>query len=561
MAANGDLIDFDIIETQKENIQSLAGGRSAKTLAQIFSPVAVLSPPSHTRDLNDAIRAEYEKELSTIDESDDPLDIYDRYVRWTLNAYPSAQATPSSQLLPLLERATKAFLKSDHYKDDPRYLKLWLNYIRFFSDSPRETFAYLARHDIGCGLALYYEEFAAWLETAGRWNQAEEVYRMGIERGARPAERLMRKFTNFQRRAQEKVPEEQEHDSPAIPTTRPALAAKVDPFSVASAAPTDPQANARTATGGPARRQKMQIFSDDGNEAPAVGEGSKGWENIGTMAERKKENTVAARPWAGEKLNVGSRQNHGVPKMPIFKDEVSNLLCDLRLPCSYSNCSRTNVWRFLVSVFQSLPQKSIPSSFPQSTSHSSTNEFVRDQQTVNPRTGKHERVFVNLEAIYPNPNDPGEEYCFEELRAAARGWLSRTWTKQIPLEPPKSIRPKPLSSDTTAILVPLARADDGEKIAIHLQESLVLSDENAPITSTRRNEAEVARRIRREEKANRTRKIKVREVKAETQTSRKFDLQIVIPMLTHISTDQFVLASRTETQAQKISRSNHDGAY
>ena len=76
-----------------------------------------------------------------IDEADDPLDVYDRYVRWTLDAYPTPQA-PQSQLLPLLERATKSLQSSPHYKNDPRYLKLWLHYIRLFSDAPREIFVY-----------------------------------------------------------------------------------------------------------------------------------------------------------------------------------------------------------------------------------------------------------------------------------------------------------------------------------------------------------------------------------------------------------------------------------
>lgn len=191
MAASEDLINFDIIENQKENIQSLPGGRSAKELARIFSPrdssdKLAAPSPNETRTLNDAIRQEYEAELQAIDDSDDPLDIYDRYVKWTLNAYPSAQATAESGLLPLLERAVRAFLSSAHYKNDPRYLRLWLHYIRLFSDSPRETFAFLARHHIGEGLALFYEEFAAWLEGAGRWTQAEEVYRLGIDREARP---------------------------------------------------------------------------------------------------------------------------------------------------------------------------------------------------------------------------------------------------------------------------------------------------------------------------------------------------------------------------------------
>lgn len=159
MAASEDLVDFDIIENQKENIQSLPGGRSARELARLFSPREsegkLVSPsPNDTRTLNDAIRQEYETELQAIAESDDPLDIYDRYVKWALNAYPSSQATPESGLLPLLERAVREFLSSSHYKNDPRYLRLWLHYIRLFSDSPRETFAFLARHHIGEGLAL-----------------------------------------------------------------------------------------------------------------------------------------------------------------------------------------------------------------------------------------------------------------------------------------------------------------------------------------------------------------------------------------------------------------------
>jgi len=334
MANTEDLIDFDIIETQKENIQSLPGGRSARALASIFSPSLFdkqSSPTnSDTRNLNDAIRQEYEKELIAISEYDDPLDIYDRYVKWTLSAYPSAQATPQSQLLPLLERATKAFLPSSHYKNDPRYLKLWLNYIRFFSDSPRETFAFLARHNIGEGLALFYEEFAAWLEGAGRWTQAEEVYELGLEREARPAERLLRKFGEFQRRFEQRPQNGDEPSSPALPTVRPALAAKIDPFAASTPRSTDPQAtrpSSAVASGSTIRsgRQKLAIFSDTDVTASALkagmGESAKGWENIGSLQDRKKENTVEPRPWAGETLKAGKKAA-GAPKMMVFKDEV-----------------------------------------------------------------------------------------------------------------------------------------------------------------------------------------------------------------------------------------------
>jgi checkpoint serine/threonine-protein kinase len=331
-----DLIDFSIIETQKENIQSLPSGRSAKALASIFAPSPSNLTPSEptlseTKTLNDAIRAEYEIELKAIGESDDPLDIYDRYVKWTLNAYPSAQATPQSQLLPLLERATKAFLSSSHYKNDPRYLKLWLHYIRFFSDTPRETFAFLARHNIGDGLALFYEEFAAWLESAGRWAQAEEVYTLGIEREARPQERLLRKFAQFRDRAERREQRGDEPSSPALPTVRPALAAKIDPWSTAASTPRasdaqGPRPSTGAGVGGTARsgRQKLEIFSDaDGTSGGSQGPSTtNGWESIGSLQDRKKENTIEPKPWVGETLKVGKTAG-AVQKMQIFRDEVS----------------------------------------------------------------------------------------------------------------------------------------------------------------------------------------------------------------------------------------------
>jgi checkpoint serine/threonine-protein kinase len=337
MSVSEDLINFDIIEGQKENIQSLPGGRSARTLANLFSPSPLhklsTPTPSDTKSLNDAIRQEYEAELVNISESDDPLDIYDRYVKWTLDAYPSAQATPQSQLLPLLERATKSFLKSAQYKNDPRYLKMWLTYIRLFSDAPRETFAFLARHNIGDGLALFYEEFASWLEGTGRWIQAEEVYKMGIEREARPTPRLLRKFNEFQQRHAQQPQDNNEPSSPALPTVRPALAAKIDPFALSTPSPENPQApRPSTGVGGASTsksgRQKLAVFSDESDGGLATISGSelvKGWESIGSLAERKKENTIEPKPWVGETLKAGGKKS-SAPKMAIFKDQVSQFL-------------------------------------------------------------------------------------------------------------------------------------------------------------------------------------------------------------------------------------------
>ncbi|KAK0618158.1 Mad3/BUB1 homology region 1-domain-containing protein [Bombardia bombarda] len=409
--ASNDLINFDIIEGQKENIQALPSGRSAKKLAELFSasPLQPLATPtpSDTKNVNDCIRAEYEAEIAAIAESDDPLDIYDRYVRWTLDAYPSAQATPQSQLHTVLERATKSFVNAPQYKNDPRYLKLWLHYIHFFSDAPRETFVFLSRHSIGETLALFYEEYAAWLEGAGRWAQAEEVYKLGIEREARPTSRLLRKFGEFEQRRDQQTGADADADaegpsSPALPTVRPALAAKANPFAAAAAAARDPQApRPNSGVGGQApvkpARAKLAIFSDaDAAPAPpalsARGPESKGWDNIGSLADRKKENVVEPKPWAGETLKAGGKKS-SAPKMAVFRDTSSQS--------------------------QQLSQSHI------AIHHSKV------QVTVNLVNGKKERVFVDLRAVYPTPDDPGTELSFEEVWAANRGWLHNEWEDEI----------------------------------------------------------------------------------------------------------------------------------
>lgn len=52
------------------------------------------------------------------------------------------------------------------------------------------------------------------------------------------------------------------------------------------------------------------------------------------------------------------------------------------------------------------------------------------QVTKNPQTGKKERVFVDLQAIYPSPDVPGTEMSFEEIWAAKKGWLNKRWDSE-----------------------------------------------------------------------------------------------------------------------------------
>nr|CDP23408.1 Putative checkpoint serine/threonine-protein kinase [Podospora anserina S mat+] len=397
MPDNDDSVNFDLIEGHKENIQSLPSGRSAKKLAQLFSPRGnpSSSPHSNLDDLkgeNSRIKASFEQEIQNIDESDDPLDIWDRYVKWTLEAYPSAQNTKESGLLGVLERATRGLVNDKRYKQDGRYLRLWLWYVGWFMDNKREGYVFLSSKGIGEGLALFYEEYAGWLESVGRWAQAEEVYKLGIEREATPAARLLRKFGEFeQRRAAQE--EGDGPSSPAIPAQRKVLGVRADPFGAAEPVVRDPQAPRQTSGvgGGGARpaKSKLAIFSDaDAAPEPSAmssrGPESKGWDSIGSMAERKKENTMAPKPWAGETLKAGGK------KPPSAGAKMASM--DKQISQSHIRIDYTKV-----------------------------------QVTVNPASGKRERIYVDLRAVYPTPDEPGTEKSFEEIWAANRGWLDVEW--------------------------------------------------------------------------------------------------------------------------------------
>jgi len=141
--------------------------------------------------------SDWEEQLHRIDELDDPLALYERYYLHMQNTH-----APISQQTELLDRATKAFINDLRYRNDPRYLSLFLAYTKRVS-KPENVFAYLSMQGIASELAAYYEEYGAYLEQRGKEGDIEktrEILRGGVERGAKPIERLKRTFAEFENR-------------------------------------------------------------------------------------------------------------------------------------------------------------------------------------------------------------------------------------------------------------------------------------------------------------------------------------------------------------------------
>lgn len=118
---------------------------------------------------------------------------------------------------------------------------------------------------------------------------------------------------------------------------------------------------------------------------------------------------------------------------------------------------------------------------------------------------------MNLEAVYPNPNDPNEEMSFEELRSMARGWTDRIWLAE---------------SRGKAVRVSASQEKDKEKefcsavIGKSPEQPLIDIEPSSDLhkVSEARIENTFDEDIR-SQKNGRTKKMKIREVKAEAQTS------------------------------------------
>ncbi|QEU58241.1 Bub1/Mad3 [Kluyveromyces lactis] len=197
-------IHFDELEAQKENIISLPQGRSATRVASAINKS--LSSIYDTR-------LAFERDIhDTLDELDDPLQLFLEYINWIHDNYPSP-TTRQSGLPEIMERCIEYCKNIETYKNDVRYLKVWLQYIDLFAvklDEKREMFVYMMRLEIGDRLALYYESFSQLLINMDASGDALDLIERGIEKKARPLRRLERFKLSVQQAIQTRGLTEQE---------------------------------------------------------------------------------------------------------------------------------------------------------------------------------------------------------------------------------------------------------------------------------------------------------------------------------------------------------------
>uniref|UniRef100_A0A9L0RHV3 Mitotic checkpoint serine/threonine-protein kinase BUB1 beta n=1 Tax=Equus caballus TaxID=9796 RepID=A0A9L0RHV3_HORSE len=184
-------LEGDEWELSKENVQPLRQGRIMSTLQG-----ALAQQESACNTTLQQQKRAFESEIRFYT-GNDPLDVWDRYIKWTEQNYP--QGGKESNMSTLLERAVEALQGEKRYYSDPRFLSLWLK-LGHLCNEPLDMYSYLHNQGIGVSLAQFYISWAEEYEARENFKKADMIFQEGIQKKAEPLERLQSQHRQFQAR-------------------------------------------------------------------------------------------------------------------------------------------------------------------------------------------------------------------------------------------------------------------------------------------------------------------------------------------------------------------------
>ncbi|KAG7158762.1 mitotic checkpoint serine/threonine-protein kinase BUB1 beta-like [Homarus americanus] len=179
-------------ELSKENIQPLKHGRKAAVLSVVLNESA-------TQKLNATMHV-FEEELRTYS-GDDPLDVWYRYILWVEQSYP--KGGKDGNIKKLIEKCLSSVYgnaeTNEKYKNDPRFLDIWLKYADLCA-RPVEVYQTLEAKGICTLLTDFYINWSWEMEKAGNYKRADIIYQNGMQIRAEPADVLQEAHKKFQMR-------------------------------------------------------------------------------------------------------------------------------------------------------------------------------------------------------------------------------------------------------------------------------------------------------------------------------------------------------------------------
>ncbi|EFA84583.1 putative protein serine/threonine kinase [Heterostelium album PN500] len=500
-------------ENVKENILPLKGGRDPSKLA-----MCTQQQKSANEDKIQQEKAQFEKELSEY-KGEDPLDIWSRYVRWVQQSFIGGNM--KKELIVLLERCTSMFVNNEKYRNDQRYMKLWIIYADMCRD-PIEIFNYLETNKIGLTLSLFYEAKAIIYENKSNYQMADQSYQLGLKRQAQPLDRLKKRHDDFQRRMVVAMSKSAKEGG-IIPSLSVGAADSVAPRAALGTLSTreavGSERRSATATGAPLGASSLmssmsksgtltgekrkapssnsgmggsfQIYNDESGVGEKVETNSKflgksgksatesvRWEELEPELTKHKENSQAPSRWNDTKIVQKRQKSDSGPSFEIYCDADidQNQQHTAASPDKLANYSRSNTVEQIQNnpLANHLKNSTLLSASVASSSVSSASAA----SSATASSSKKERVGYKKELFMVG----NEELSFEEIRA--KNWKPKKPTPVVSAS----------ASSMPAAPQPKQMAPPSPTMTIHTKEALkhVMSWFHSPIAFETKASSSVA---------------------------------------------------------------------
>ncbi|KAK4421853.1 Mitotic spindle checkpoint protein BUBR1 [Sesamum alatum] len=308
-------------ELFKENVRPLKRGRDVRLLNH------ALKSHSHSQ-IKNSLLQNRRRLIQAIDEysGDDPLQPWLECIKWVQEAFPSGG--DYSGLVVIYEQCVRTFWHEDRYKDDLRYLKVWLEYAENCVDA-EVIYNFLEANKIGVTHASFYISYALHMEHKNKNKTANEIFNRGLSLKAQPVDKLTAAYKKFFTRSMRQL---KAADEDATENHLPARSfGTVLTRETRNQTPESSDLFRKKQKPDRAPGTSFSIFKDNGSgsllghqsEAPKLD--VKPWHSLGARAERNKENNAIPSKWTSNKIpqRPGQRRARPPPSpcIEIFVDE------------------------------------------------------------------------------------------------------------------------------------------------------------------------------------------------------------------------------------------------
>ncbi|CAL5383265.1 unnamed protein product [Camellia sinensis] len=309
-------------ELYKENVKPLKRGRNVRLLNDALKSLT-------DNQLKKSLLETRRRLIEAIDEykGDDPLQPWLDCIKWVQEAFPPGG--DGSGLVVIYEQCVRAFWHEDRYKDDLRYLKVWLEYAENCADA-EVIYSFLEANKIGQTHSIFFMSYALHMESKNKIKTANEIFNRGMSRDAQPIEKLKAAYKKFLARSMAR-PKATDED----------LTENRLPFRSFGTILARGETRAQTTESSDFPRKKLKqdrahgapltIFKDTSTDVSLVHQpelsktDSKSWHGLGGRAERNKENNAIPTKWTSNKIprRLGPRTGGATASacIEVFVDE------------------------------------------------------------------------------------------------------------------------------------------------------------------------------------------------------------------------------------------------